>query len=69
MDLEKDVPGFCSETRPASSHEGNGNIRIKSEAVSDVELEDDPVPTLLPGIKSEHNVSCTYVSTVRYISH
>jgi ferredoxin len=61
MDLEKDVPGLCSETCPASSHEGNGGIRIKTEAVSDMEQEEDPVPMLLPGIKAECEVSCMSV--------
>jgi hypothetical protein len=61
MDLEKDVPGLCSEMCPASSHEGNGGIRIKTEAVSDVEQEEDLMPLSLPGIKSEHEVSCTSV--------
>jgi hypothetical protein len=61
MDLEKDVPGLCNETCPASSHEGNGGIRIKTEAVSDVEQEEDPVPVSLPGIKSEREVSCMSV--------
>jgi hypothetical protein len=42
---------------PASSHEGNGGIRIKTEVISDVELEDDPVQISFPGIKSEREVS------------
>jgi hypothetical protein len=57
MDLEKDVPGLCSEVCPPSSHEGNGGIRIKTEEVSYVEQEEDPVPVSLPGIKSEREVS------------
>jgi hypothetical protein len=61
MDLEKDVTDVSSETCPASSHEGNGGIRIKSEAVSDVEQEEDSVPTSFPGMKSEREVSCTSV--------
>jgi hypothetical protein len=61
MDLEKDVPVLCSEMCPASSHEGNGGIRIKTEALSDVEQEEDHVPTSFPGIKSECEVSCMSV--------
>jgi hypothetical protein len=57
MDLEKDVPGLCSEMCPASSPEGHGGIRIKTETVSDVEQEEDPLPIPLPGIKSEQEVS------------
>jgi hypothetical protein len=57
MDIEKDVAGLCSEKCPPSSSEGNGGIRIKTETVSDVEQEDDPMRTSFPGIKSEHEVS------------
>jgi putative N-acetylmannosamine-6-phosphate epimerase len=58
MDLEKDVPGLCRKMCPASSREGKEGIRIKTEAVSDVKQEEDPVPIPLPGIKSECEVSC-----------
>jgi hypothetical protein len=68
MDLQKDVPGVCSEMCPASSHEGNGFIWIKTEVLSDVELEEDPVPVPFPGIKSECEVSFC-VSIVRHISY
>jgi hypothetical protein len=61
MDLEKDVPGLWSEVCPASSHEGNGGSRIKTETVSDVEQEEDPVPILLSVMKSECEVSCMSV--------
>jgi hypothetical protein len=59
MDLQKDVPG--SKMCPASSHEGNGGTRIKTEGVSDVDLEVDPVPVSSPGIKAECEVSFTSV--------
>jgi hypothetical protein len=61
MDIEKDILGLCSETFPASSQEGNGGIRIKTEAVSDVEQEEDSLPALFPGIKAECEVSCMSV--------
>jgi hypothetical protein len=61
MDLGKNVPGLCSEMCPASSHEGNGDIRIKTEAVSDVEEEEDSVSTSFLGIKAQREVSCTSV--------
>jgi hypothetical protein len=40
---------------PAYSHEGNGGIRIKTEVVSDVELEEDPVIVSFQGIKLEED--------------
>jgi hypothetical protein len=38
---------------PESSHEGNGGIRIKTEAVSDEDLEEDAMPISFPRIKAE----------------
>jgi hypothetical protein len=69
MDLQEDVPGVCSKMCPASSHEGNGGIRIKTEAVSDEELKEVPMPISFPGIKTEHEVSFMSVSIVRHISY
>jgi hypothetical protein len=54
---------------PASSHEGNGGIRIKTETVSDVDLEEDPVPVSSLWIKAECEVSFMSVSIVRHISY
>jgi hypothetical protein len=69
MDLKKDIPSVCSETCPASSHEGSGGIGIKTEAVSDVEEQDDPVPVSLPGMKAKREVSWMIcVPTVMKIS-
>jgi hypothetical protein len=61
MDLEKEIPDLSSETCPASSHEGNGGFTIKTEMVSDVEQEEDPLPISPPKIKSEREVSCMSV--------
>jgi hypothetical protein len=55
------VPGLWSETCPSPSPDGNGSINLKSEEVSDVKGEEDPVPIPFPGIKAEHEVSCTSV--------
>jgi hypothetical protein len=57
MDLKKDIPGVCSETCPASSQEGSGGIGIKTEVVSDMEEEDDPVPVSILGMKADCEVS------------
>jgi hypothetical protein len=58
LDLEKDLPDFWSVTSPTSSHDANKFINTKSEEVSDVEEEEDPVPISFPQIKGEHEVSC-----------
>ncbi|PNF36704.1 hypothetical protein B7P43_G13310 [Cryptotermes secundus] len=51
---EEDVPGSCTETCPASSHDAFQAISIKDE-VSDVkEEEEDPVPISFPGIEAKH---------------
>jgi hypothetical protein len=69
MALKKDVLGVCSDRHPAYSHEGTGDIRIKAEVVSDVEVEDNPVLVSPLGVKSEFEVSWTIcVPTVMIIS-
>jgi hypothetical protein len=69
MDLQKDGPGVCSKMCPASSHEENGGIRIKTEVDSDVEVEEDPMPISFPGIKAESEVSFVSVCIVKHISY
>jgi hypothetical protein len=54
---EKD-PSLCIETHPAFSRDGIHTINIKVEEISDVELEEDPLPISFPGIEAEHAVSC-----------
>jgi hypothetical protein len=62
MDLEKHVPGPCSETYPTSSCDAYQAMNIKVEEVSDVEVEEEhPVPMSFIGIKAEHEVSCMSV--------
>jgi hypothetical protein len=56
MDLNKYEPRVCGEMCPAYSHERNGDITIKTEVVSDVEVEGHPVPISLQGIKVEFEV-------------
>jgi hypothetical protein len=66
MDLQKDVPLVCSKMCPGSSHEGSGGITIKSEVVSDVELEEESMPMSLPRVKTEREVSFSYMSISAY---
>jgi hypothetical protein len=62
IDLEKHVPGPCSETYPASSCDANQAMNIKVEEISDIEAEEeDPLPMTFIGIKAEHEVSCLSV--------
>jgi hypothetical protein len=55
--LQKDIRGSCSETWPASL-DASQFISVKTEDVSDIEEEKDPVPLNVSGIKTEHAVSC-----------
>jgi hypothetical protein len=50
----------------ATSHDANQAMKVKAEAVSDAEEEEDPVPMTFPEIKAEPEVSC--VCTVRQIT-
>jgi hypothetical protein len=62
MDLQKHVPGPCSETYQPSSCDANQAMNIKVEEVSDVDVEEErPVPMAFVGIKAEHEVSCMSV--------
>jgi hypothetical protein len=64
-DFEKCMPG---ETYPTASHDASRAMNIKAEDVSDAEVgEEHPVPMTFVGVKSEHEVSCMSVSTVRHI--
>jgi hypothetical protein len=60
--LQKYLSGLCSDTCPSPSPDGNGGINIKTEEVSDVKEEEDPVPISFPVIKAEREVSCMSVS-------
>jgi hypothetical protein len=57
---QEDVPGTCTETCPASSHDAFHAVNIKVEVVSDVEEEENPVPISFPGIKAEQAVSSLF---------
>jgi hypothetical protein len=50
-----DVQGLCTEIRAYES------ISIKTEVLSDVEEEKDPLAMTLPVIKAEPEVSCVSV--------
>jgi hypothetical protein len=60
-DSENCVPVPCSETHPTASHDANQAVNIKVEEVSDIEVEEHPVPMTFVGIKSEHEVSCNWL--------
>lgn len=58
--LQNDVSGSYSDTSPVSSHDSTQNI-TKDEESSGMEEEENPVSFVLPGGKSEHEVSCISV--------
>jgi hypothetical protein len=55
---QEHVLGSYIDTHPPSSHNEFHTINIKVEEISDVELEEDPLPISFPGIEAEHAVSC-----------
>jgi hypothetical protein len=57
MDLEKGVPCPYGETY-LTAHDANQAMNIKVEEVSDVKVEESPVPITFPEIKAEPEVSC-----------
>jgi hypothetical protein len=61
VDLDRCVPGPCSEIYQTSSHDADQALNIKVEKFSDIQDEEDPVPKPFPAIKPEVEVSCTSV--------
>jgi hypothetical protein len=53
-------PGLSDETCPESSRDEHQMINIKVEEASDTQEVEDPLLITLPGIKSEHEVSCKF---------
>jgi hypothetical protein len=49
------VPGSCSETCPALSHDGNEVIIIKVEEDIDIKGQEIPVAVVLPPVKAEND--------------
>jgi hypothetical protein len=59
MDLQKHVPGPCSETYLKSSLAVNQAMNKKVKDVSDIQEEgEDPVPIPYPAVSTELEVSC-----------
>ena len=67
MDKLQSEPGPCTGTCLMSSDGGNQVVGIKVEEVADLKLEEDPLPTTSPLIKTEPLVSC--VSVAWHIAH
>jgi hypothetical protein len=57
VDLLKVVPGSCNETRATFFDDGSGVINVKVEDVTDIQVEEDPVPLSCSLVKGEHEVS------------
>jgi hypothetical protein len=69
------VPGSCSETRPALSHNGNEFIIIKVEEEVHIKEQEIPVAVGLPPVKAEHDYHSSMLhtptaslSTLHYLS-
>jgi hypothetical protein len=60
-DLLKVELGSCNEACLTSCHDGNEVINIKVEEVIDTEEEEDPLLITFPAIKTENEVSSTYL--------
>jgi hypothetical protein len=54
----ENIQDLCTEICPAPSHDAYQAVSIKTEVLSDVEEEEDPVSMALSGIKAEPQVSC-----------
>jgi hypothetical protein len=63
-DLEKDVPGHCSETCATFSCDINQVIGVKAEEASDGEVEGGPMPVEFQGIENEPEVSCMGITSL-----
>jgi len=61
MDKLQSEPGPCTGTCLMSSDGGNQVVGIKVEDGADLKLEEDPLPTTSPLIKTEPLVSCVSV--------
>jgi hypothetical protein len=67
MDLQKPVPGPCSETYPASPCDAYQAMNVKVEEVSVQQEEDnDPLPVSSPAVKAEYEVSCMCPLLLRF---
>jgi hypothetical protein len=64
-DVEKDVPGPCTETCPVPSHDAGHFVSIKVEDFADIKEEEEeeevPVPVTCQAVKAECEVSCMSV--------
>ena len=69
MDLLKGEVGSYSKTCATSTVDGNEAIGVEAERVLDITEEEDQEPTTITIIKTEPNVSCVPVVSVKHISY
>ena len=69
MDLLKGEVGSSGKTCATSTVDGNEAIGVKTERVLDITEEEDQEPTTITIIKTEPNVSCVPVVSVKHISY
>jgi hypothetical protein len=65
MDLLNSEPGFCNKTRVTSTVGGKEVTGIEAERVLDISEVADQETTTIPAIKTEPNVSCVRVVSLR----
>ena len=69
MDLLNGELGSSNETQVTSTVDGKEVTGIETERVSDVSEVADQETVTIPAIKTEPNVSCVPVVSVRHISY
>jgi hypothetical protein len=69
MDLLHGEPGSCDESCGTCTLRGNMVTRIETERVSHITDQKDQEPATNPAIKTEPNVSCVPVVSVKLISY
>ena len=67
MDLQKDELGSPSKTCATSTDDGNEANGVEAEGVLDITEEEDQEPTTITVIKTEPDVSCVPVVSVKHI--
>ena len=68
-DLLKGEVGSSSKTYATSTVDGNEAVGVKAERVLDITEGQDQDPTTITAIKTDLNVSCVPVVSVRHISY
>jgi hypothetical protein len=66
MELERGLPGLCSETQAVSSQDADEVMSMKIEEVSSLQEEEVPMLRTWQAIKAEHEVSFSPLRRRKY---